>query len=277
MSTVGGTESNRDRFNNPLKKPSNEKTEGHQWNAEFTNEKDQGVKVEDFLNLMVAQLANQDFMNPTDDTQYLAQLAQFASMQQMQELAAYSKSNYVMSMIGKEVTAARFNVSGNLETVTGPVERITLADNEYTLYVDGDPYTLEEIMEIYSGEASKEEGKIDPSKMSITPGAKTDSTIDLSWEVPTKDTAAASRLTYTVYYSTEGPFDTVEEVEKGFAHGEVDRKNLTKETLTGLNPDTTYYINVVVTDSDGNKKTYKSLVVRTENPGESSGGTEEKS
>ena len=36
---------------------------------------------------MLNQLSNQDFMNPVDDTQYMSQLAQIASMQAMQEMA----------------------------------------------------------------------------------------------------------------------------------------------------------------------------------------------
>ena len=61
---------------------------GQVWNAVFTDEKSNGVSVDDFLNLMVAQLRNQDFMNPVDDTQYVTQLAQFATMQQMKSSCA---------------------------------------------------------------------------------------------------------------------------------------------------------------------------------------------
>lgn len=65
--------------------PETEQTGGQSWDAVFTDKADNGVSVDDFLNLMVAQLQNQDFMNPVDDTQYVTQLAQFATMQQMQE------------------------------------------------------------------------------------------------------------------------------------------------------------------------------------------------
>ena len=103
----------------------NRGSRGHRsgWDAVFTDDSDNGVSVDDFLNLMVAQLQNQDFMNPVDDTQYVTQLAQFATMQQMQELATYMKTNYVMSLVGKEVTAARFSVSGELQQETGRVAK----------------------------------------------------------------------------------------------------------------------------------------------------------
>lgn len=125
---------------------------GQAWNAVFTDNSDNGVSVDDFLNLMVAQLQNQDFMNPVDDTQYVTQLAQFATMQQMQEMATYMKTNYVMSLVGKEVTAARFSVSGELQKETGRVEKISLANNEYAVYVNGKKFSLQQIMELGASE-----------------------------------------------------------------------------------------------------------------------------
>lgn len=134
-----------------------EKTgETHQYNAVFTDEKN-AVSVDDFLTLMVAQLKNQDFMNPVDDTQYVTQLAQFATMQQMQELASYMKTGYVLNLIGQNVTAAKFTVSGDIKKETGPVEKVTLADNEYAVYVNGQKFSLEQIMEINSGNSSGDE------------------------------------------------------------------------------------------------------------------------
>ena len=126
---------------------------GQVWDAVFTDESENMVSVNDFLNLMVVQLQNQDFMNPVDDTQFVTQLAQFATMQQMQEMATYMKTNYVMSLVGKNVTAARFSVSGALEQETGTVEKISLVNNEYAIYVNGKQFSLEQIMEIHEGGA----------------------------------------------------------------------------------------------------------------------------
>ena len=130
-----------------------EKT-GQTYNAVFADNKDMGVSVDDFLALMVAQLTNQDFMNPTDDTQYVTQLAQFASMQSMKEMSAYMKTNYVLSLIGQNVTAAKFTVAGDLQKETGAIERISLVDNEYAVYVNGTKFSLEQIMEYHTGKTA---------------------------------------------------------------------------------------------------------------------------
>ena len=136
---------------------------GQVWNAVFTDESENTVSLNDFLTLMVAQLQNQDFMDPVDDTQYVTQLAQFATMQQMQEMATYMKTNYVLSLVGKEVTAAKFSVSGELQQETGRVEKISLVNNEYAVYVNGKKFTLQQIMEIGSSSDSSSDTTTEPS------------------------------------------------------------------------------------------------------------------
>ncbi len=69
---------------------------------------------QDFLTLLVAQLQNQDPLNPDDPTEFTAQLAQFSSLEQlftlnegMAELAAAQTGSQrlsALSLIGKEVT-----------------------------------------------------------------------------------------------------------------------------------------------------------------------------
>lgn len=64
-----------------------------------------------FLKLMVAQLRNQDPMNPTDSSQFLAQTAQFTSLEKLGMVADRSEQAYAAqmafgasSLIGKTVT-----------------------------------------------------------------------------------------------------------------------------------------------------------------------------
>ena len=84
-----------------------------------TSEADKGKDVmgkEDFLTLLVAQLQNQDPLNPDDPTEFTAQLAQFSSLEQLFNLnesmenvaSAVSDSQKLsaLSMIGKEVAYA---------------------------------------------------------------------------------------------------------------------------------------------------------------------------
>ncbi len=47
------------------------------------NSNDAVMGKEDFLTLLVAQLQNQDPLNPDDPTEFTAQLAQFSSLEQL--------------------------------------------------------------------------------------------------------------------------------------------------------------------------------------------------
>lgn len=141
---------NENKYKDPSEWSSTDEiTGGTNWGVKF-EEDNKAVKVDDFLNLMVAQLQNQDFMNPVDDTQYVTQLAQFATMQQMQELAEYQKTNYAISLVGKNITAAKFGVSGDLIKETGVIQKVSLVDNSYEVTVNGKNFTLDQIMEINS-------------------------------------------------------------------------------------------------------------------------------
>jgi flagellar basal-body rod modification protein FlgD len=62
-----------------------------------------------FLNLLVAQLENQDPMNPTDGTQFVTQLAQFTQVDQMigisQNVATIAQDMGNASGVGSSTTA----------------------------------------------------------------------------------------------------------------------------------------------------------------------------
>ena len=105
---VSGVDSERN-YTNYIDKTN---SSGKMYNAVFEDKDESDLSVSDFFNLMITQLTNQDFMNPVDDTQYLAQMAQFSTMQEMMDLCQYSKQNYVMGMLGQEVTVSNTKIGG---------------------------------------------------------------------------------------------------------------------------------------------------------------------
>src|SRR3954462_14935667 len=84
---------------------------------------------DDFLKLMVAQMKNQDPMNPSDDKDNIAQMAQFSSLEQItnlanatQELANRMSLTQNVGLIGHNVTYA----GADGTTVSGTVDGLSL-------------------------------------------------------------------------------------------------------------------------------------------------------
>lgn len=64
---------------------------------------------DDFLNLLITQLTHQDPLDPTDDTEFIAQMAQFSTLEQITNVASSMDNLLKMarlsaeSYVGKEV------------------------------------------------------------------------------------------------------------------------------------------------------------------------------
>lgn len=108
-----------------------------------TAAKEEVMGKEDFLSLLVAQLQNQDPLNPDDPTEFTAQLAQFSSLEQLSNLNdsmdnlvtsnANSDKLTTLNTIGKEVIYEDGNFDFSGEPVTlgykldGAAKEVTLA------------------------------------------------------------------------------------------------------------------------------------------------------
>ena len=110
----------------------------------------QSLGKDDFLKLLITQLSNQDPTNPMEDTQFIAQMAQFSSLEQMTnmnqqftKMTAMLNSTEAMSVLGKTV---ELNVGDT--TTTGVVQGITRGENPQ-VQVNGAFYDMERINAVY--------------------------------------------------------------------------------------------------------------------------------
>jgi len=107
----------------------------------------------DFMQLLAAQFTNQDPMNPTDNTEYIAQMAQFSSLQAMQDLSQITYAQYGASLVGKKVVVASYDSSGKYSEITGVVDSINFASGSNTIVVNGKAYNLSSVMEVVNPNA----------------------------------------------------------------------------------------------------------------------------
>ncbi|MCL6442027.1 MAG: flagellar hook capping protein [Alicyclobacillus sp.] len=105
-----------------------------------------------FLQLMMTQMQYQDPLQPQDNSQFLAQLAQFTALEQMTNVAqtdssilntlttleTMSQLNFAHQLIGEQVTVTDANGTSISGTVTG----IGIQNSQPTLVINGKSYDL---------------------------------------------------------------------------------------------------------------------------------------
>ncbi len=103
---------------------------------------------EDFLQLLITQMQYQDPLDPADNTQYVAQLAQFSELEAMQNLVDTSNNNSAFSLVGKEVYIEDVAEGGFTQKVQGTVEYVSIQDGEPYVSVDGQLYPYDSIVQV---------------------------------------------------------------------------------------------------------------------------------
>jgi flagellar basal-body rod modification protein FlgD len=95
---------------------------------------------DDFLKLLVGQLQHQDPLQPSDDQQWIGQMAQFSQLEQVSNTAQTTQKivdtlnmNGTMALIGRTVTY--LDQAGAAHT--GPVQTVDVAGGTASLTVDG--------------------------------------------------------------------------------------------------------------------------------------------
>jgi flagellar basal-body rod modification protein FlgD len=121
-------------------------------NSEINNGKmpKQNLGKDEFLQLLMKQLAYQDPMAPMEDKEFIAQMAQFSSLEQMNNMAKdfslmarMFKVSEASSALGKAVEI----VQGE-KTISGAVTAVTRQEDPQVL-VNGTLYDWDKVVRVY--------------------------------------------------------------------------------------------------------------------------------
>ncbi len=115
---------------------------------DFVDSSDDIVNQETFLRLLVAEMSNQDPLEPTSNSEFISQLAQFSSMQYALDSSKYAESNYAAGLVGKVASATKMKGTESV-IKTGVVEKVHKgADNSFLVTIDGEDFPLKSVTSV---------------------------------------------------------------------------------------------------------------------------------
>lgn len=104
---------------------------------------------DDFLNLLVTQLRYQDPLNPTDDKEFIGQMAQFSALEQMQNLNSSFTATKAYALIGRGVIANVVDkTTKEIKVIEGDVSSIKQSGGKYYAIVDGIEVDVDDIVDV---------------------------------------------------------------------------------------------------------------------------------
>lgn len=101
-----------------------------------------------FLQLLVAEVQNQDPLEPSSNTEWISQYATFSELEAMQNFAGSQDISRASSLVGKTVALETTSSDGKTTTVQGKVDYISIENGEPYLGINGELYSLSDLINV---------------------------------------------------------------------------------------------------------------------------------
>lgn len=103
----------------------------------------------DFLNLLVTQLRYQDPLQPVDDKEFISQMAQISSLEQMQNMNGSMTKSQAFTLIGKVITATTTDDKTlEVNSVQGTVTSVKMKDGKTFVVVNNKDIDVDRITQV---------------------------------------------------------------------------------------------------------------------------------
>jgi len=109
------------------------------------------LKMEDFLQLLTNQITNQDPLEPMKDTEFISQMANIASLEQMEQFTqGFSKfADSHGEMLAQSYLGNHVQIDNGVKKISGKVDAVEkLEDGSIQLVVDGDSYQPKDVTRV---------------------------------------------------------------------------------------------------------------------------------
>lgn len=168
-------------------------------------EKKSGYSKDTFLQLLVAEVQNQDPLQPTSNTEWVSQYATFSQLEAITNMSSSYDMSRATSLVGKSVVINAKDASGKTNTVEGKVDYVTYEGGKAFLSVNGGLYSLDDVYNV------------------VDSGYMTAFNKVYEWSVKLNKLPAYASLTYQDADRVEevyNEYDKMSDYEKSFVAGE---------------------------------------------------------
>ena len=108
------------------------------------------LDTDSFLQILAAELKYQDPSDPVSATEYVSQMAQISSLNELTNISTAINNSSAYSLIGQEATYSTTDTSGNTVTGTGTVLSVTISGSNTYVNVDGTTVDYSSITQVGS-------------------------------------------------------------------------------------------------------------------------------
>ncbi|MDR0947350.1 MAG: hypothetical protein LBM87_06380 [Ruminococcus sp.] len=114
-------------------------------NTDTTKEATSYLDFDSYLKLMVAQMSNQDFNNPMSDSEFIAQMASYSTLEAIKNMSQQNSVSYATGLVGKAVT-----VTDGTNYEMGVVDSVLVQNGTAKLMINGSPHEANSVSDIVS-------------------------------------------------------------------------------------------------------------------------------
>lgn len=108
-----------------------------------------------FLKLLTTQMQYQDPLNPTSDTEWIAQMAQFSALEAMQNMAQTTENTQAFQLVGQYVIIDENSGIGAPKLTAGMVDYVTIQGGKAYINMDGKTYSYDMLDSVVSNDYIK--------------------------------------------------------------------------------------------------------------------------
>ena len=109
----------------------------------------------DFINMLVAEMKYQDPLEPSTNTDYVAQMATFSQVQALEDMKESMSNMNATNLVGKYVSIVSEDAAGRVSEVVGKVDYMSIENGKSYVTVEDQKYEVSDVVSIMDDDYSE--------------------------------------------------------------------------------------------------------------------------